>query len=59
MRRAIALLITLVTLLSLLLSSCSGNRTYDEAEVKAAASHVLPWTNEECGVARMLEQLGL
>lgn len=30
-----------------------------EAEVKAAASHVLPWTNEECGVARMLEQLGL
>ena len=41
MRRAIALLITLVTLLSLLLSSCSSNRTYDEAEVKAAAETLL------------------
>ena len=28
-----------------------------EDEVKAAATHVVPWTNEECGVARMLEQL--
>ena len=41
MRRAIALLITLVTILSLLLSSCSNNRTYDEAEVKAAAETLL------------------
>lgn len=28
-----------------------------EDEVKAAVAHVLPWTNEECGVARMLGQL--
>jgi hypothetical protein len=28
-----------------------------EETVKAAASEVLPWTNEECGVARMLECL--
>ncbi len=28
-----------------------------EPEVKEAASAVLPWTNEECGVARMLEAL--
>lgn len=30
-----------------------------EESVKAAATHVVPWTNEECGVARMLEQLVL
>lgn len=28
-----------------------------EEAVKEAATHVLPWTNEECGVARMLAQL--
>lgn len=28
-----------------------------EDAVKVAAAHVVPWTNEECGVARMLEQL--
>ncbi len=28
-----------------------------EDAVKAAAAHVVPWTNEEDGVARMLEQL--
>lgn len=28
-----------------------------EDEVKAAVSHVLPWSNVECGVARMLGQL--
>lgn len=28
-----------------------------EDAVKAAASHVVPWTNEECGVARMLDRL--
>lgn len=28
-----------------------------EEAVKAAATHVVPWTNEECGVARMLEEL--
>jgi hypothetical protein len=25
--------------------------------VKEAATHTLPWTNEECGVARALEQI--
>ena len=30
-----------------------------EEEVKQAASQVVPWTNAECGVARMFEQLGL
>lgn len=28
-----------------------------EAMVKEAAMDVLPWTNEECGVARMLAEL--
>ena len=28
-----------------------------EESVKRAASQVIPWTNEECGVARMLERL--
>lgn len=28
-----------------------------EATVKAAATEVIAWTNEQCGVARMLEQL--
>ena len=28
-----------------------------EDSVKRAAAHVVPWTNEECGVARMLQQL--
>lgn len=28
-----------------------------EAEVKQAATQTLPWSNEECGVARMLQQL--
>lgn len=29
-----------------------------EELVKRSAARVLPWTNEECGVARMLEELG-
>lgn len=28
-----------------------------EPAVKEAATHTLPWTNEECGVARMLERI--
>jgi hypothetical protein len=38
---------------------CSFAMANAEEEVKRAASQVIPWTNEECGVARMLEQLML
>lgn len=36
---------------------CSYAMANAEDVVKAAASEVLPWTNEECGVARMLDVL--